>query len=52
MDMPERCADCKWCGRILKFCAVSEEFIEDAAIKPDWCPLRELNLTFTGGEER
>ena len=42
LDMPEGCRNCKWCENILRFCGISEEFVEDVTIRPDWCPLREL----------
>lgn len=46
MDMPERCRDCKWCDHVLKFCGISEAFMEDITIKQNWCSLRTLPEKF------
>lgn len=42
MEMPERCRDCKWIEHVLKFCGISEEFMNDDSIRQAWCPLRPL----------
>lgn len=42
MKTPENCRSCMYIGTFRYFCRINCKDIEDASVKPDWCPLKPL----------
>lgn len=42
METPENCRSCMYIGTFRYFCRINCKDIEDASVKPDWCPLMDL----------
>ena len=42
IDTPENCRSCMYIGTFRYFCRINCKDIEDASVKPDWCPLKPL----------
>ena len=42
MKTPENCRSCMHIGTFRYFCRITCKDIEDASVKPDWCPLKPL----------
>ena len=42
MKTPENCRSCMYIGTFRYFCRINCKDIEDAGVKPDWCPLKPL----------
>ena len=42
MKTPENCRSCMHIGTFRYFCRITCKDIEDASVRPDWCPLMDL----------
>ena len=48
IDTPENCRSCVHIGTFRYFCRITCKDIEDASVRPDWCPLMDLPEKDTG----
>lgn len=54
IDTPENCRSCMHIGTFRYFCRITCKDIEDASVRPDWCPLKPLpeKMKLTGVYDR